>query len=51
VGIAPSKPLLHDGSAATIDDAIQRHGVEADLARRGFEQAGQSDRAALISLF
>jgi CxxC motif-containing protein (DUF1111 family) len=48
-GLRFRRPLLHDGSAATIEDAIRRHGVEADLARRGFEQASESDRAALIA--
>jgi len=48
-GLRFRRPLLHDGSAATIDEAIRRHGVEADLARRGFEQASEADRAALIT--
>lgn len=48
-GLRFRRPLLHDGSAATIDEAIRRHGVEADLARRGFEQAPESDRAALLA--
>ena len=34
-GLRLRRPLLHDGSAATIPDAIQRHGGEAALARRG----------------
>ena len=48
-GLRFRRPLLHDGSAATVDEAIRRHGVEADLARRGFEQASEADRAALIA--
>ena len=48
-GLRLRRPLLHDGSAATIEEAVRRHGVEADLARRGFEQASESDRAALIA--
>lgn len=48
-GLRFRRPLLHDGSAATIEEAIRRHAVEADLARRGFEQASESDRAALIA--
>ncbi len=47
-GLRFRRPLLHDGSAATIDDAIMRHGVEADLARQGFERLSDADRAALI---
>jgi CxxC motif-containing protein (DUF1111 family) len=41
--------LLHDGSAATIQDAIQRHAAEAELARRGFERLSDEARAALIA--
>jgi CxxC motif-containing protein (DUF1111 family) len=48
-GLRFRRPLLHDGSAATIDDALRRHSGEADLARRGFEQATQADRAALLA--
>jgi CxxC motif-containing protein (DUF1111 family) len=48
-GLRFRRPLLHDGSAATIDDAVRRHAGEADLARRGFEQASESDRAALVA--
>ena len=48
-GLRFRRPLLHDGSAATIEDAVRRHGGEADLARRGFEQTTDSDRAALIA--
>jgi CxxC motif-containing protein (DUF1111 family) len=48
-GLRFRRPLLHDGSAATIDNAIRRHGGEADLARRGFEQATAEDRAALLA--
>ena len=48
-GVRFRRPLLHDGSAATIEDAIMRHAGEAALARRGFEQATSADRAALIA--
>ena len=48
-GLRFRRPLLHDGSAATIDDALRRHAGEAELARRGFEQASQSDAAALLA--
>jgi CxxC motif-containing protein (DUF1111 family) len=40
---------VHDGSAATIEDAIGRHANEAELARRGFEQAAGDDRVALLA--
>ena len=48
-GLRFRRPLLHDGSSATIEDAIGRHGNEAELARRGFERAAESDRAALLT--
>jgi len=46
-GLRLRRPLLHDGSAATIEDAVSRHAGEADLARRGFERLSDTDRAAL----
>ena len=48
-GLRFRRPLLHDGSAATIEDAIGRHANEAELARRGFEQAAGDDRVALLA--
>jgi len=48
-GLRFRRPLLHDGSAATIEDAIGRHANEAELARRGFERATEPDRAALLA--
>lgn len=48
-GVRTRRPLLHDGSAATIEDAIRRHSGEAGLARRGFDQLSGADRAALIA--
>ena len=47
-GLRFRRPLLHDGSAATIEDAIRRHAGEADVARRGFERLGPADREALL---
>jgi len=48
-GLRSRRPLLHDGSAATIQDAIRRHAGEAELARRGFDQSFDDARAALIA--
>jgi CxxC motif-containing protein (DUF1111 family) len=48
-GLRLRRPLLHDGSAATAEDAVRRHAGEADLARRGFEQLSDTDRAALLA--
>ena len=46
-GLRLRRPLLHDGSAATIEDAIRRHQNEAELAQRGFDQLSPADRASL----
>ena len=43
------RPLLHDGSAATFADAIDRYDNEARAARDGFTQLGPDDRAALLA--
>jgi CxxC motif-containing protein (DUF1111 family) len=48
-GLRLRRPLLHDGSAATPEEAVRRHGGEAERARRGFEQLGDTDRAALLA--
>jgi CxxC motif-containing protein (DUF1111 family) len=48
-GLRLRRPLLHDGTAATPEEAVRRHGGEADLARRGFEQLPDADRAALLA--
>ena len=48
-GLRLRRPLLHDGSAATAEEAVRRHANEAELARRGFEQASDADRAALLA--
>lgn len=40
--------LLHDGRAATIEEAILLHGGEADAARAAFEALSADDRAALV---
>jgi CxxC motif-containing protein (DUF1111 family) len=46
-GLRFRRPLLHDGSAATVDDAVARHLGEAELARRGFLQLSPEDRQRL----
>jgi CxxC motif-containing protein (DUF1111 family) len=48
-GLRFRRPFLHDGSAATLEETIGRHGNEAELARRGYERASDSDRAALLA--
>jgi CxxC motif-containing protein (DUF1111 family) len=46
-GLRLRRPLLHDGSAPNVEQAIRRHGNEAELARRGFERLSASERTAL----
>ena len=48
-GLRFRRPLLHDGRAATVTDAILAHGAEADLARRGFDDLDPPSRAALLA--
>jgi CxxC motif-containing protein (DUF1111 family) len=48
-GLRFRRPFLHDGSAATLEETIGRHGNEAELARRGYERAAETDRAALLA--
>ena len=48
-GLRFRRPLLHDGSAATIADAIERHAGEAALARRGYAQLSRDDRERLLT--
>jgi CxxC motif-containing protein (DUF1111 family) len=46
-GVAFSAPYLHDGRAATLDDAIMAHGGEASRARDAFAALGPAERAQL----
>jgi CxxC motif-containing protein (DUF1111 family) len=48
-GLRFRRPLLHDGSAFTIDEAIRRHAHEAELARAGYTRSSDADRAALLA--
>jgi CxxC motif-containing protein (DUF1111 family) len=48
-GVRFRRPLLHDGSVPTIEDAIRHHAREADLARQGFERLSDTDRVALLA--
>ena len=47
-GLRLRRPLLHDGTAATIEDAIAAHGNEAASARSRFRAASADQRAALL---
>jgi CxxC motif-containing protein (DUF1111 family) len=46
-GLRFRRPLLHDGSAATVDDAVRRHAGEAEWARTNYERMSDAHRAAL----
>ena len=48
-GLRLRRPLLHDGVAATIEDAIAAHGVEAAAARQRFAGLAAEQRAALLA--
>ena len=46
-GLRLRRPLLHDGSAATVDEAIARHAGEAEAARVRHERLSDAQRAAV----
>lgn len=48
-GVRLRRPLLHDGSAATVDEAVRRHAGEAALARSGYDRLSDPDRVALVA--
>jgi CxxC motif-containing protein (DUF1111 family) len=48
-GLRLRRPLLHDGSASTIEEAIRRHQREGELAQRGFLQLRDADRLLLLA--
>jgi CxxC motif-containing protein (DUF1111 family) len=48
-GLRARRPLLHDGRAATILDAVLLHGGEATGSRERVEQLTPADRANLVT--
>jgi CxxC motif-containing protein (DUF1111 family) len=48
-GLRFRRPFLHDGSAATIEEAISRHGGEATIANQSVSRSTAEDRAALLA--
>ena len=48
-GVADSAPYLHDGRAATLQDAITAHGGEAGSARDRYMRLSAGDRAKLLA--
>src|SRR5262249_32066262 len=48
-GVADSAPYLHDGRASTLDEAVRRHGGEAQQTSTRYTLLAASDRKALLS--
>jgi CxxC motif-containing protein (DUF1111 family) len=48
-GLRLRRPLLHDGSAATVEDAILRHAGEAQPASGRFAALPPEQRNALLA--
>lgn len=48
-GLGQRRPFLHDGSAATIEEAIERHEEEAERVRRRYEALEAAEREALVA--
>jgi CxxC motif-containing protein (DUF1111 family) len=48
-GLRLRRPLLHDGSAVTLVEAIARHAGEAELSRRTFERLTPDERERLLA--
>jgi CxxC motif-containing protein (DUF1111 family) len=47
-GISESAPYLHDGSAATISEAIRRHANQGATARKAFQELSHEEQKALL---
>jgi cytochrome c peroxidase len=48
-GVADSAPYMHDGSAATLRDAIAAHGGDAKSVREKYKALNPGDQAALVA--
>ena len=48
MGLRFRQQFLHDGSAKTVREAIERHGGEADAARKAFEKLNEKRKEALL---
>ena len=48
-GLRFRRPLLHDGRAATVSDAVEAHGGEATGARSAYDGLDPASRAALLA--
>ncbi len=48
-GVRHHAPFLHDGRAATLDDAIRAHGGEAEGIRNAYAALPEADRDAIVA--
>ena len=48
-GVRHHAPFLHDGRAATLDDAIRLHGGEAEAVRNAYAALPEADRDAIVA--
>lgn len=48
-GLRLRRPLLHDGRAATTDEAIRQHRGEADLALRGYQRLSPDEQGRVLA--
>jgi CxxC motif-containing protein (DUF1111 family) len=48
-GVADSAPYLHDGRAATLEEAIKMHGGQGSAAARRFDRLGADERGQLVA--
>lgn len=48
-GVRDSGPYLHDGRAATLEDAILWHGGEADSSRQAFSNLSRADKDLVLA--
>jgi CxxC motif-containing protein (DUF1111 family) len=48
-GLSRRDQFMHDGTSNKIEDAILRHGGQAQTARENFEKLSPADRAALLA--
>jgi len=48
-GVGDTTPYFHDGSMATLDDAILAHGGEASVARSNYQGATDGERVELLA--
>ena len=48
-GLRVRRPFLHDGSASTVEEAIERHGGEAEAVTRALPALDPAARASLLA--